>query len=160
MNKKLALMLCLLALGLAGCAPSAASIGTAVAQTQAADLAAHNACTVDTVLKFTTTIDDVAQRWDDATKLANSTPRGNLSGQISNLQSLKREADAVEAPACLQVAKTNLVASMDATVTAFIDFLGQKPDATVTADFRTASTDMDNFHNQLDQINKCVPNCQ
>jgi hypothetical protein len=144
---------------LAGCAPSAASVGTAIAQTQAADVAAHSACTVATVLKFTTTSNDVAKRWDDGATLANSTPRSNLSGQIANLRSLKREAEAVETPTCLKYAQTFLVSSMDDTVTAFIDFLGQATDTKVTSDFDAAKRNMQDFHNEIDKINKCVPNC-
>ncbi len=68
-----------------------------------------------------------AREWDDAIKLANSTPRMQLAPQIQNLQRIRRDVQAQEWPACGQAAQGLLVALMDAQIEGFIAFLAQRP---------------------------------
>jgi hypothetical protein len=90
-------------------------------------------------------IQTIARSWDDATALAGQTPRASLSAQIDKLQAIRRQTQALEPPECAQAAQTHLVASMDASIQAYIDFLGQKTDAVVTASFTRANESMDRF---------------
>lgn len=147
--------------------PNGAGIATAIAQTQeasaastAAFVAAHGACAVDAVLKSAADMNKLLTTWDDASKLANSTPRNALAPQISVLQDLHRQANALEVPTCLENAKSYLALGMDKTVNAFLDFLGQKPDALVTADFNDANQEFKTFDAELAKITKCAPDCK
>jgi hypothetical protein len=98
---------------------------------------------------FIDTAQPMAERWDDATKLADSTPRMGLAPQIAAMQTIRREAQALDAPSCAEQAKQFLLAAMDASVNAYIAFLGQQPDTEVQAGFATANQAMNRFQNEL-----------
>jgi xanthine dehydrogenase iron-sulfur cluster and FAD-binding subunit A len=101
---------------------------------------------------FLEQIQPLAREWDDATKLAGSTPRASLSAQIGSLQGIRRRAQELTAPACAKPAQDKLIASMDTTIQTFLDFLAQKPDATVTAGFTEAGKLMGEFSAELVKI--------
>ncbi len=67
--------------------------------------------------------DQILEEWNDAVKLASSTSRMNLSNQIGQLQSIKRETENADWSECSQGAATFLVQSMDKKIEAFILFL-------------------------------------
>lgn len=94
---------------------------------------------------FLTQLQSLAREWDDANKLAGTTPRASLSAQIGNLQAIRRKVQDVQAPECAAQAQKDLTASMDATIEGYLAFLGQKPDADVKAKFDQASKLMDTF---------------
>jgi len=99
----------------------------------------------ETAGPFITQLQSIAREWDDANKLAGTTPRASLAAQIQNLQAIRRKVQDVQAPECAKKAQTDLIASMDATIEAYLLFLGQKPDTEVTAKFTEANTLMDAF---------------
>lgn len=61
------------------------------AQSAAAAAAAAKDREDEQLAKF----DDLKRRWDDAIRLAANTPREHLTGPITKLQELRREADAI-----------------------------------------------------------------
>lgn len=68
-----------------------------------------------------------AREWDDALKLAHSTPRMQLAPQIQHLQRIRRDVQAQEWPGCALGAQRLLVMLMDAQIEGFIAFLAQRP---------------------------------
>lgn len=70
-------------------------------------------------------LNDVYARYKDARTIAGSTPRIALATPISNLQSLKREADALVVPKCLGNAKSFLTGGMLNVNAATLDFMQQ-----------------------------------
>lgn len=94
---------------------------------------------------FLTQLQSLAREWDDANKLAGTTPRASLAAQIQNLQAIRRKVQDVQAPECAAQAQKDLVGSMDTTIEAYLLFLGQKPDADVKAKFDQANTQMEAF---------------
>lgn len=101
---------------------------------------------------FLEQVQSVAREWDDATKLAGSTPRASLSAQIGNLQGIRRRAQELPAPECAGAAKAKLIGSMDKTIQAFLDFLAQKPEATVQTSFADAGRLMLEFGEEMVKI--------
>ena len=101
----------------------------------------------------------IANRWDDANKLANSTPRMALASPLASLQSIKQDAQNAELPACMQYAQNDLVQMMDHTITGYIKFMGQDTDAAVSSQFDLASSNQKNFVNDLAAVRQCAPNC-
>lgn len=84
---------------------------------------------------------EVAQRFDDANRLASQTSRANLSPQIADLQSIRRDAQAVEVPECMADMKAAMLDYMDADIDAFITFLDPDvTDATLNARIDAANT--------------------
>jgi hypothetical protein len=98
---------------------------------------------------FVAAIQPLAQRWTDATTLAGNTPRASLAPQISELQAIRREVQALAVPSCAEPTRESLVAAMDSTIQAYLDFLAQKPESEVTAGFEAAAAHMATFTARL-----------
>ena len=82
----------------------------------------------------------IATRWDDANKLASTTSRIALATPVAELQEIKREANSLSVPACLSKAKADLVSSMNATIDAYLTFMGDaSSDIEVQGHFREAN---------------------
>lgn len=81
----------------------------------------------------------VMREFQDASTLANQTPRASLPAQIANLQAIQRKAEALEVPACTRPIQDAMVAGMAATVNGYLAFLAQHPEAEVQAAFTTSS---------------------
>jgi len=108
------------------------------------------ACTAKcNVQKYHDAVDPIAKKWDDAVTLANSTPRMTLPNQISELQSIERDAETVEVDKCMADAHAELVTSMKATIDGFLAFLGEKPDQEITAHFQKADIHLTQWKKML-----------
>lgn len=94
-------------------------------------------------------IQSAAREWDDANALAGQTPRSALAQQIESLQAARRKVQDITIPDCAAAVKQALVDSMDATIAGYIAFLGQKPDSTVQASFKTANDKMVLFGQEI-----------
>ena len=83
--------------------------------------------------------DSLLKEWDDATTLANSTPKIQLSDRIADLQRIRREAATKALPACAESTRPLLLSFMDSTIDAFTAFLGNQPDDVVQSKFADAN---------------------
>jgi hypothetical protein len=63
------------------------------------------------------------REFDDASTLASSTPREQLSGSISDLQRIRREAEDEAVPACLTNLKTYQVQHMNSVIETLLAFM-------------------------------------
>lgn len=102
--------------------------------------------------EFLDQIQPIAREWDDAAKLANQTPRMGLSVQIANLQAIRRKVQDMKPPECAKQVQEKLTESMDATIQGYLDFMTQKPDATVQASFKKANDAMLAFGTAMLQV--------
>lgn len=102
-------------------------------------------------------IQSAAREWDDANKLAGQTPRTALAGQIAALQAVRRKVEDIQVPECASTMKRALVASMDASIEGYVAFLGQKPESTVQASFKTANEQMGVFGQEVVKISAPTP---
>jgi len=64
------------------------------------------------------------REFDDASILASSTPREQLSGSIADLQRIRREAEDETIPACLTDLRTYQVEHMNSVINTLIAFRG------------------------------------
>ena len=64
------------------------------------------------------------REFDDASILASSTPRDQLSSSIADLQRIRREAEDQTIPACLTNLKTYQVQHMNTVISTLISFMG------------------------------------
>ena len=64
------------------------------------------------------------REFDDASILASSTPREQLSGSIADLQRIRREAEDETIPACLTDLKAYQVQHMNSVISTLISFMG------------------------------------
>lgn len=64
------------------------------------------------------------REFDDASILASSTPRDQLSGSIADLQRIRREAEDETIPPCLTNLKAYQVQHMNSVISTLISFMG------------------------------------
>lgn len=77
----------------------------------------------DALQESNNAIDDVFARWTDAVNVADSTSRISLSGPVSTLQTIRRDAQAITVAPCMDAAKASLISSMDNTIRGFLEFM-------------------------------------
>lgn len=68
-------------------------------------------------------MDDLLVRWDDAVKVASSTSRISLSMPVTLLQDIRRDAEKLTLPPCMDGAKESLVHSMNSTIKGSMAFM-------------------------------------
>lgn len=116
-------------------------------------------CGVSAVKRGADELQGLIIEWKDAIQLANQTPRISLPGQISNLQDIRHKVDKMKLPACLDPARADLQVSMNYGIDAFIAFVGQKTDFTVSQAFENSATSMAAFSEKLADVKTCAPFC-
>jgi hypothetical protein len=77
--------------------------------------------------------DGIYARFRDATDLAGSTPRMSLAPMIADMQAIRRDAEAMEMPPCLQDMHKAMIASMNGGIDALQSFLADEDDDVTTA---------------------------
>ncbi|OLF36499.1 hypothetical protein BTW00_05275 [Psychrobacter sp. C 20.9] len=78
-------------------------------------------------------LDDVMDRWNDASIVASRTSRIALSNVVQDMQALRREADKLVVTPCLTRAQANLLVGMDSELAGYLKFMAD-PDASITQD--------------------------
>lgn len=78
-------------------------------------------------------LDDIMDRWNDASIVASRTSRIALSNVVQDMQALRREADKLVVTPCLTRAQANLLVGMDSELTGYLKFMAD-PDASITQD--------------------------
>ncbi len=112
---------------------------------------------VDQAGPFLEQFKSLAQRWDDANKLAQQVPRVSLAPQIAELQKIRRETGDLVVSECTQGAQTSLVLSMDATIDGYLAFLGQQPQSAVEIYFASARNAMLDYQDELLKASGVTP---
>lgn len=111
----------------------------------------------DLAASYIKQVEPLAREWDDATTLANSTPRASLADQIAKLQDIQRRSEALEAPVCAATVQQSFVGQMSATNRAFVAFLGQSQQTSVDDLFALASEQQIIFKTELPHLKAGQP---
>lgn len=87
----------------------------------------------------------IMTEWSDAVSLADKTPRIGLSGPVSQLQKIRRDAYDFKATSCSSPLKDKLILSMDKTINNFMAFMDKSALSQAEADaavelYKEAST--------------------
>lgn len=117
-------------------------------------------CGVNPVRQAFDDLQTQTEKFSDAFKIAQSTPRISLSGPISDLQEIKRATDDVPVPACLEHAKELLVGGMQTSIDGSIAFMGQAAETEVSSLFLDAAQQTATATDELKTISECAPFCK
>ncbi len=98
---------------------------------------------------FMDELNQVAGRWDDANTLAGSTSRIALSPVIAQLQEARRQADALQPPGCAKMIRNYLVDYMDTTIEAYIMFMADEPESSITKKFESAHRSFEQYEKEI-----------
>lgn len=106
---------------------------------------------------YVTAMDNVIERWDDQLKIAQGTSRIGLSAQVSQLQSIRRDALELEVPACAKRAQATGGKYMEQVIDAFLAFMAQRTDTTVSAAFQESQELQQDFIFEYSKLADRVP---
>jgi hypothetical protein len=92
------------------------------------------------------------REFDDASSLAASMPREQLSDSIANLQRIRREAEDQYTPTCLANLKTFQISHMNAVINTLIAFMGGSDQQTVNQGIALARDQHDRYTLELARL--------
>ena len=97
-------------------------------------------------------INDLQREFDDASALAANLPREQLGDAITNLQRIRRAAEDIDAPACLNDLKANQLTHMNAVIDTLIAFVGGADTDTLNAGMEQARESHDLYTLELARL--------
>lgn len=121
---------------------------------------AYGPCGTVKVQKAMDAMYGAIDEFNDAYDVANNTPRISLSSPINQLQSIRRDANDIEVPACLKNGKKLLTGYMQTVIDGFVAFMGQASDYEITLIFLNASSQLGTAEDEFDSILACAPFCK
>ncbi len=77
-------------------------------------------------------INDLMREFDDASQLASNLPAEQLPEVISNMQRIRRAAEDIQAPACLETLKSHELNHMNVMINTLLAFVGGADQGTLT----------------------------
>jgi hypothetical protein len=98
----------------------------------------------------------ILDRLDGINTLASSTPYTALSGPVSQMQSLRRDLDAIDVPMCLISSRAYLSDAIDQTNKTYLALMSKN----LTFNYLLqASIDIGHFQEDISRVNACKPFC-
>lgn len=94
----------------------------------------------------------VFDRWNDAKKLASSTPRIALATPVKEMQAVRNDAKALVVTDCLKRPKAHMESGMEKTIDAFMKFMRDSESDAVAAAFEESNNA---FALYADSMKKC-----
>ena len=82
-----------------------------------------------------------------------------IIGPITQMQQILMDTKEVVVPACLQVARNELITAMEGLIRTLLAVMESKSEATITRLMKESTKHLDKFNEQVDLINKCTPLC-
>ena len=90
---------------------------------------------------FSAANSSLLREWEDALRVAESTPKIALAPQIAALQALRRQAEDMDSPSCAKAIKALMVSAMNSGTSALLDFASSAMSADIVAGRITQSRD-------------------
>ena len=94
----------------------------------------------------------------DFQSAASMNPIG-LIGPVTHMEQTLWDTREVVVPGCMQVAKNELVTSIESEIRAYLAIMSQKPEKTIKKLKEDAKTHLENFATELESVNRCAPFC-
>jgi hypothetical protein len=119
----------------------------------------YNPCEVDAVKEASTYLVTQLNTYDKLFQVAATASQTSLDRPVLVMQQIHLDTREIAVPACMQTAKDELINYMGTVVRAFRAWEAGEADATISGLIRQSDTYYDNFHKELDAVNKCAPFC-
>lgn len=98
-------------------------------------------------------------RFSNAETIAARTSRIALSAPVQNLSSIREEASALDVVDCLLEAKTLMIGSFDRVIMAYLAFMSNEDDETVSLYYQFAADELRKYAAQIEKVKQCAPFC-
>lgn len=97
---------------------------------------------------------EIQAEWDDAIEMAASTSRIALTGPVSDLQAIRREASGAEPPVCVTARHEVYLTGMDSFISFFLDFMSDADSELDDSEIRLATLNMMSLTSSLERYEK------
>jgi len=119
----------------------------------------HSPCEADAVERTSAFLVTQMTRYDEVYVSATSGTRTSIDYPVTVLQQILMDTQAVDVPACMRTAKSELVNYMGDVIRAFQAFKAGEPDATVRDLLDDSYAHVRIFISELESVRKCAPYC-
>lgn len=116
-------------------------------------------CEVTAVEEASAILVSQVKRYDDVYQVATDAPQEAVFIPVSVLQQNLMDTQQVVVPACMKIAKKELLSYMDAVIRAFQAYAAQAPTTTVRGLIDQSETHYARFSMELKDVKKCAPYC-
>ena len=121
--------------------------------------AVYGPCTRGTVDTASTALFEQVVAFEEAYRSAASATPIGLIGPVTSMQQILWDTREVSVPGCMQVARLELVTSMESAIRAFLAVMTGESKETVEGLLQDSQTHLDNFTIELESVHKCAPFC-
>ena len=121
--------------------------------------AVYGPCGRGTVDTASAALIDQLKAFEADFQMAASMNAVGLVGPVTHMEQTLLATREVVVPACMQVAKNELVTSIESEIRAYLAIMSQKPDKTVQKLKADAKTHLEKFGTELEAVNRCAPFC-
>ena len=121
--------------------------------------AVYGPCTRGTVDTASTALFEQVATFEQAYQAAASANAIGLMGPLTSMQQTLWDTREVIVPACMQVARNELIVSMESAIRAFLAVMNGEKDETVQDLLEESKVHLENFATELESVNQCAPFC-
>jgi hypothetical protein len=119
----------------------------------------YNLCEVEAVQDASAFLAGQLNTYDQVYQVATTASRTAPDHPVNTLKQIFMDTQQVPVPACMRTAKRELISYMGAVISAFDAYRSGEADTAVVRLIRQSDAPYENFHNELDAVNKCAPYC-
>lgn len=121
--------------------------------------ALYGPCTVDSVETASTTLMGQLIQFDQVYQSIPSPTPIAIIGPITRMQQILMETKETAVPACLQIARNELITAMETLIRALLAIMESQPETTINDLTEQSISHLDNFTTELDSVKRCAPFC-
>jgi hypothetical protein len=119
----------------------------------------YNPCEVEAVQEASAFLAGQLNTFDQVYQVATTAFRTAPDHPVNTLKQIFMDTQQVPVPACMQTAKHELINYMGSVISAFQAYQAGEADAAVVSWIRQSDAQYENFHTELEAVNKCAPYC-
>lgn len=116
-------------------------------------------CEVTAVEEASAILVSQVKRYDDVYQVATDAPQNAVFIPVSVMQQNLMDTQQVIVPACMKIAKKELLNYMDVVIRAFLAYEAQESNVMVRGLIDQSETHYANFSMELKDVKKCAPYC-
>ena len=121
--------------------------------------AVYGPCTRGAVDTASTALFEQVATFEQAYQAAASANAIGLMGPLTSMQQTLWDTREVIVPTCMQVARNELIVSMESAIRAFLAVMNGEKDETVQDLLQDSKVHLENFATELESVNQCAPFC-
>lgn len=119
----------------------------------------YNPCEVEAVKGASAFLSGQLNTYDQVYQVATTASRTSPDHPVNTLKQIFMDTQQVAVPACMGTAKDELLNYMGTVISAFQAYRSSEADAAVVDLIRQSNVQYENFHAELEAVNKCAPYC-